>query len=55
VRAAVRRSPTRVVGAPPRVPAAFQPTCHIFYGAWVIDVEDGKPKLLGHKERSPLF
>jgi hypothetical protein len=41
-------------GMPPRVPAAFQPTCHIFYGSRVIDVDDGKPKYLGHKGSSPL-
>jgi len=32
-----------------RVPEAFQPTCHIFYGARVIDIDDGKPKFVGHK------
>lgn len=42
-------------GAPPRVPAAFQPTCHIFYGARVLDVDDGRPKYLGHKGSSPLW
>ena len=41
-------------GHPPRVPPAFQPKCHIFYGARVIDVDDGKPKYLGHKGESPL-
>lgn len=39
-------------GSPPRVPPAFQPTCHIFYGTRVIDVDDDKPKFLGHKDRS---
>ena len=43
------------LGSPPRVPAAFEPTCHIFYGARVIDVPDGTPKYLGHKGSSPLF
>jgi hypothetical protein len=39
-------------GEPPRVPNAFKPTCHIFYGTRVIDVADGLPKWSGHKERS---
>ena len=42
-------------GTPPQVPVAFQPTCHIFYGSRVIDVDDGKPKYLGHKGSSPLL
>ncbi len=42
-------------GFPPRVPLAFEPTCHIFYGARVIDVDDGRPKYLGHKENSALW
>ena len=42
-------------GAPLRVPPAFSPSCHIFYGARVIDVDDGKPKYLGHKGGSPLW
>jgi hypothetical protein len=42
-------------GFPPRVPAAFQATCHIFYGARVIDIDDGRPKYLGHKDQSPLW
>lgn len=37
-------------GFPPRVPPAFDPTCHIFYRARVIDVDDGRPKYPGHKE-----
>ena len=37
------------------VPETFEPTCHIFYGARVIDVDDGRPKFLGHKESSPLW
>ena len=28
-------------GFPPRLPPAFEPTCHIFYGARVIDIDDG--------------
>ena len=42
-------------GSPARVPPAFSPSCHIFYGARVIDVDDGRPKFLGHKEHSPLW
>jgi hypothetical protein len=37
-------------GLPPRVPAAFEPTCHIFYGSRVIDVNDDRPKFFGHKD-----
>ena len=40
-------------GYPPRVPPAFRPTCHIFYGARVIDCDDDLPKYLGHKDGSP--
>jgi hypothetical protein len=42
-------------GFPPRVPPSFSPSCHIFYGARVIDVDDGRPKFLGHKGSSPLW
>jgi hypothetical protein len=42
-------------GFPPRVPLAFAPTCHIFYGARVIDVGDDRPKFLGHKGSSALW
>jgi hypothetical protein len=42
-------------GAPPRVPEAFQPTCHIFYGMRVFDVLDGLPKWSGHKNDSRLL
>lgn len=42
-------------GAPPRIPPAFEPRCHIFYGARVIDVDDGRPKYLGHEGGSPLW
>jgi len=27
----------------------FQPSCHIFYGSRVVDVNDGRPKWSGHK------
>ncbi|MGB8331498.1 MAG: GFA family protein [Polyangiales bacterium] len=42
-------------GTPPQVPAAFEPTCHIFYGARVIDIADGLPKWSGHKNESTLL
>lgn len=42
-------------GSPPRIPPAFEPTCHIFYGQRVIDVQDGRPKYIGHKDTSPLL
>jgi len=42
-------------GSPPRVPPAFAPGCHIFYGARVLDVNDELPKFLGHKDLSPLW
>lgn len=42
-------------GEPPRVPEAFRPTCHIFYGMRVLDVDDGLPKWSGHKEQSTLL
>ncbi|KAJ9473474.1 hypothetical protein DIPPA_28194 [Diplonema papillatum] len=35
-------------------PAAFKPTCHIFYGARVFDVNDGLPKWAGHKDSTLL-
>lgn len=42
-------------GTPPQVPEAFKPTCHIFYGARVMDVDDGLPKWSGHKRESTLL
>lgn len=42
-------------GSPPQVPKAFAPTCHIFYSARVIDVDDGLPKWSGHKGDSTLI
>ena len=42
-------------GTPRRIPAAFLPTCHIFYGDRVIDVDDTLPKWSGHKDRSRLL
>ena len=35
-------------GFPSRVPASFEPTCHIFYAARVIDFADARPQFLGH-------
>ncbi len=39
-------------GDPPRVPDAFRPTCHIFYGSRVLDIADPLPKWAGHKDVS---
>jgi len=39
-------------GHPSKVPAAFRPTCHIFYGLRVVDLNDGLPKWSGHKNHS---
>ena len=41
-------------GAPPSVPQAFKPTCHIFYASRVLDMDDGLPKWAGHKNQSTL-
>jgi hypothetical protein len=35
-----------------KVPEAFKPTCHIFYGMRVADVRDNLPKWSGHKDHS---
>ena len=42
-------------GVPPRVPDAFRSSCHIFYGARVVDVLDELPKWSGHKDQSTLL
>ncbi len=42
-------------GSPPRVPAPFWPSCHIFYGMRVMDVADALPKWDEHKGRSRLL
>ena len=34
------------------VPEAFRPTCHLFYGMRVIDMDDDLPKWSGHKNHS---
>ena len=39
-------------GSPSKVPKAFMPTCHIFYGSRVIDISDDLPKWSGHKYNS---
>lgn len=39
-------------GRPPRVPRSFKPTCHIFYAARTLDMNDGLPKWAGHSEAS---
>ena len=39
-------------GDPPSVPDAFAPTCHIFYGSRVQDIDDNLPKWSGHKGKS---
>ena len=39
-------------GSPPRVPAAFRPSCHMFYAERVIDVADDLPKWSGHRDAS---
>ena len=39
-------------GQPAQVPEAFKPSCHIFYGQRVQDMEDGLPKWSAHKDRS---
>lgn len=42
-------------GLSTRVPSAFRPSCHIFYGSRVIDINDNTPKYLGHKGSSQLW
>lgn len=39
-------------GAERRVPEPFRPTCHIFYGQRVVEMNDGLPKWPGHKTES---
>ena len=41
-------------GVPPEVPEAFKPTCHIFYGMRVLDMDDGLPKWPGRKGAPPV-
>ena len=35
-----------------KVPAKFKPSCHIFYGMRLFDIDDGLPKWSGHKNHS---
>lgn len=42
-------------GGPPQVPELFKPTCHIFYGSRVIEIDDELPKWSGHKNNSKLL
>ncbi len=42
-------------GSPPKVPRAFRPTCHIFYGSRLIDIRDDLPKWSGHKNNSEMI
>lgn len=35
-----------------KVPESFKPTCHIFYGARVVDYQDRLPKWSEHKKHS---
>ena len=39
-------------GQTSEVPRPFKPTCHIFYGLRVVDVDDDLPKWSGHKNQS---
>jgi hypothetical protein len=39
-------------GFPLEVTKAFMPSCHIFYGSRVIDIDDDLPKWSGHKNKS---
>ncbi|MDJ0853863.1 MAG: GFA family protein [Desulfobacterales bacterium] len=39
-------------GWPPKVPQAFRPTCHIFYGSRSVAIDDDLPKWSGHKNHS---
>ena len=41
--------------SPSAVPEAFMPTCHIFYGSRVFDMDDGLPKWSGHRDASVLL
>ncbi len=35
-----------------KVPVSFKPTCHIFYGSRVVEMNDDLPKWSGHKNYS---
>ena len=42
-------------GSSQKVPESFKPTCHIFYGSRVMDINDNLPKWSGHKDLSALL
>lgn len=42
-------------GHPAKVPEAFRPTCHLFYGSRIIEIPDDLPKWSGHKNHSELL
>lgn len=42
-------------GEPALVPSSFRPSCHIFYGSRVADIQDGLPKWAGHRNASTLL
>jgi len=42
-------------GYPAKVPEAFRPTCHLFYGSRVIEIQGDLPKWSGHKNHSELL
>ena len=42
-------------GNTPMLPETFKPTCHIFYGTRLIDMNDDLPKWSGHKNESVLL
>ncbi len=42
-------------GPTPKVPTKFKPTCHIFYGSRIIDINDNLPKWSGPKNYSELI
>ncbi|SHJ20411.1 Uncharacterized conserved protein [Malonomonas rubra DSM 5091] len=38
-----------------KIPTAFKPSCHLFYGQRAIDICDDLPKWSGHKNQSALL
>ena len=42
-------------GITPKVPETFKPTCHIYYGKRMMDLNDDLPKWSGHKNESALL
>nr|WP_319491703.1 hypothetical protein [uncultured Desulfobacter sp.] len=39
-------------GHPAKEPESFKPTCHLFYGSRVIEIQDDLPKWSGYKNHS---